>query len=192
MFTDEILNAFSRTLAQRFAANALGSTPGFDRLIGRRPGDQILAGFLTPRRNRQSLAEDGSSVEEEMTQDLPEDEPYEQTNIGLEWLTPFPLVPSGDALKLEVKFSVFVRELPTYNEALENARWQIQRLSNDKKAQYTSIIPVWTRHPFPPITVSIRLDSLGHEHSAIFDLSEKVRALWAEICGNISGLFPRR
>jgi len=85
--TDADYNAFAQALANRFAARAKGLDEDSQQIVGLRPADHILAGFLTPAAytRRQTTDDD---TEAALAEDLPKDEPYEQSAIGLEWIAP--------------------------------------------------------------------------------------------------------
>src|SRR5947207_10206846 len=91
ILSDSDYNAFASTLVRRVAERAKGIDSENARIIGARPADRILAGFLTPAdltpldQSRQRPAEE---PEDFLADDLPKDSAYEQSAVGIEWISP--------------------------------------------------------------------------------------------------------
>ena len=98
--------AFARGFASRFGDRVIGLDDASARLVSVHPPDHILGGFLTPVRREEEGDEDGS------VEDLPLDSAYEQTSVGLEWITP---EAAGPHTNIEIALSlwVYLRVLPT-------------------------------------------------------------------------------
>ncbi len=151
--TDDDYNGFARSLTQCVIQRAKGLDDESSRLVGGRPVDYILAGFLTPagsgqdqQPGEQAGGTDGSGenggeraeqpVEQELNellaQDLPQDGAYEQTNIGLEWKAPLDSLVAGSTLAVEVELAVYVRRTPTLDEQKHRATWRVRRGRRDR------------------------------------------------------------
>ena len=74
--------SFARVGVSHFRERAVGLDEANLRLVNVRPVDQVLAGFLTPRRLPDS------DPHEAEAEDLPQDSPYEQKAMGFDWLSP--------------------------------------------------------------------------------------------------------
>lgn len=95
--TDADYNGFARSLVERVAQRAKGLDDESQRLVGVRPSDHILVGFLTPggTQSEATKAADSAMVtersdglaekraEELLAEDLPQDSAYEQTGVGM-------------------------------------------------------------------------------------------------------------
>src|SRR5947209_8426958 len=116
--TDSSLNNFARAFSERIAQQAIGQDEASIRIVHLRPAEQILSGFLTPRgeKREQEKPGDENALDEQLSQDLPQDSPYEQTAIGFEWLAPREALCSGAIMTVTVQCSIYVRRLPTYQE----------------------------------------------------------------------------
>ena len=101
--TDADYNGFATSLVNRFADRVRGLDTTAIRLVGERPQDHVLAGFLTPLEvDNPDSDPDAEAIDDDelLATDLPRDSSYEQTSIGAEWL-----MPTGVS-KGEIKFSV--------------------------------------------------------------------------------------
>src|SRR5262245_38879093 len=116
MLTDADYNRFSVSLVTRLANRLRGLDSTAARLVGERPQDHILAGFLTPSKmdEARSSPDDDEVVEEMLASDLPRDSAYEQTSIGAEWLMPAESTLGN--VNLLVGGSLYVRRLPQFDE----------------------------------------------------------------------------
>lgn len=167
----ENLNAFVTAFCARFAERASGESPDAHRITQRRPSDFVLTGFLTTRQDSTDAIEDAA------IEDLPRDRPYEQTSIGIEWLTSTG-ADAIDVIDVAVSFAVFVRRYPTYDELKGRLVW---RRSHDAAAVKLADIPaVWTREQFAEINFSVPFQALLQEKRRRFSLGDSVAAWWAE------------
>src|SRR5262249_39775996 len=118
---DATLNSFAQGLVARFIERATGQEAGSARLINERPADHILTGFLNPA---QIAEEDG--VDDPLADDLPRDDAYNQSSLGMHWLVPRSALREGIYLQPELSASVYVRRLPTVEEQ-QQAPWSVPR-----------------------------------------------------------------
>jgi len=173
--TDNTLNNFARTLSSRIAQRAIGLDDTSARIVGLRPSEQILAGFLTPLQIETEKVPEVAEVDEQLTEDLPQDSPYEQTSVGFEWLAPREALQKGVKMKVAVNCSVYVRRLPTFQEQTSHGtrkaekqksssqvRKQVANVGNSTSATYSEdLVMVWTREqPSQPLNVEIDLGEL--------------------------------
>src|SRR5437588_619761 len=114
--TDNTLNNFARTLTSRIAQRAIGLDDTSARIVGLRPSEQILAGFLTALQNETEKIPEVAEIDEQLAEDLPQDSPYEQTSVGFEWLAPREALQKGVKMKVTVNCSVYIRRSPTFQE----------------------------------------------------------------------------
>jgi hypothetical protein len=146
----DVYNQFTISLVERIVERALGKDEASQRLLDTRPADHVLAGFLTPIRP----PTDEEASEEN---DLPQDGPYEQSSLGLEWLVPKEALQSAHKLHVAVDLSVYARRLPTYEEQLGRLSWS---RADEDGVQSSPILPLWTREDLPPLPVTIDLANL--------------------------------
>lgn len=130
-------NAFARGLSERFGGRVLGFDESSARLVESRPCDHVLAGFLTGSASdsRQGSTED----------DLPKDTPYEQTSMGFEWLMPTALVEGTHFIEVEVRFHVYVRRLPRFEELEQTLVWKVERKEGAPEEERAVLPAVWSR-----------------------------------------------
>src|SRR5689334_13771501 len=86
--TDSDYNAFATSLVSRFADRLRGLDSGAQRLVGTRPQDHVLAGFLTPVESDDTSDAREDDLDDALASDLPRDSTHEQTSVGAEWLMP--------------------------------------------------------------------------------------------------------
>jgi len=198
--TDQDYNAFARRLADGFSRRAKGLDDTARRLVGVRPADHILTGFLTPaneddddelRRSalKETLAPDPSA------EDLPRDSAYEQTAAGVEWLAPISSF-DGGSLHVRVACALYVRRLPTFEEQCDNLVWRRRHQNqaagspNDVQPRYCELVPVWTREHLRPLDLEIQLPDLWQRRRMPVPLSDQFTKAWAEV--EMTGLYPGR
>jgi hypothetical protein len=193
--TDTDFNEFAKTITRRFAQRSKGLDDGNRRIIGVRPADQILAGFLTPVKEE---AETDLDEETALANDLPRDSDYEQTAMGFEWIAPLAEMQSTAVVQLELTLCVFVRRLPTFQEQDARKVWERQKgkpaHSNPTGASATirqsEVIQVWTRETLLPMQIEINLGELKNKGKLAKDLSAEVLAWWHKV--DKSNVFPGR
>ena len=80
--TDSDYNAFASSLVSRFADRLRGLDGGAQRLVGTRPQDHVLAGFLTPvdPGDTSEAAED--DLDDALASDLPRDSTYDVSPVA--------------------------------------------------------------------------------------------------------------
>src|SRR5207245_5738159 len=122
----DLINGFARGLVDQFTLGAKGLDADSDRFIAARPNERILAGFLTPVSMAGGNDDDDSVPDTAGPQELPADDSYDETNVGLEWSVPIASVRPGMSIRLSVGMNVYVRVLPTFQEAQQNARFDRQ------------------------------------------------------------------
>ncbi len=154
VLTSDAYNQFTTSLVERIVERALGQDPASQRLLNVRPADYVLAGFLTPINPPEDVVLEASEEN-----DLPQDSPYEQSSLGLEWLVPknaFQSTP-GYMLYVRVDLSVYLRRLPTYEEQKSQLSWS-KALGNQEPT--SQILPLWTREDLSPLSLEINLADL--------------------------------
>lgn len=170
-----LLNGFATAVTRRFREAAKGLDPESSRFIKARPSERILAGFLTPL-DPTSIGPSGSAVAGNEP-DIPTDENYEQTHIGVEWAVPKQSIGRGIRFRVRFSMHVYARVMPTFAEASENARL---------RAGSTTVVEVWQRFPIgespaSPIEVELDLDRLAREGAIVEPLQAQVQSLWRAI-----------
>lgn len=193
--TDADYNAFATALAERFTERAKGLDRDSGRIVNQRPGDHILAGFLTPASDRSiarqvnspASGESGDDVDEALAEDLPRDSAHEQTSIGMEWIAPLDAFSSDRHLAVEAEFLVYVRRLPTLAEQRDHAVWrdaprppQVQATGTPETApprapKVANLIPAWTRERMSDLRVTVSLAELRQRRRLSLDLSSQIR-----------------
>jgi len=149
-------NAFARGLSERFGGRVLGVDESSARLVESRPADHVLAGFLTASANE----DNGVGASED---DLPKDSPYEQTSLGFEWLLPTGLVRATDCVELELRFHIYVRRLPTFEELEKTLVWKVERKEGVPQEEQAALPAVWSRERQVVRRTRIHLDALLKE-----------------------------
>ncbi len=181
---------FARGFVRRFAERVVGKDPGAACIVGSRPSDHILGGFLTPVRH--PAPED--DLEEAQVQDLPQDSAYEQTSIGLEWPVDFERM-AGSSARVEVSLCVFNRVLPTFDEQAAHISWKTQRPKDVSTSDGTpdpeaDLIPVWRRCELGPFSVMVDLDELHRKRKLLVPITPVIQAQWAEHAPKIANRYP--
>jgi len=178
--------AFARGLAARFAARVTGQDASLQRLVGVRPADAILGGFLTPIRQSSEL--DG----DDPIDDLPQDSAYEQTSLGVEWCAPRHGLAEAQAA-VTITLSIYVRVLPTWDEQRRLGAWGDGRYGHTVPTgdEETKVVPVWQRVDLPPIQVDIPLGSLMRGRIQKTSLIAEMRQAWNTVLPTVSHRFPR-
>ncbi len=213
--TDAHYNTFARTLTARFAKRATGLDESSTRIVGGRPSDQILAGFLTPGSPEDTARshtdgdsgrrrEDGAGVEGAdavLAEDLPRDSAYEQTAIGLEWIAPMQALCKGSSAGVRVQLHVYLRRLPSFADQRERAMWRApSRQHADARPtsgggasgdpRLSDLVAVWTREAPPELKAEIDLGELRQRRRARIDLSAQLAEAWSG--GRFADLYPGR
>jgi hypothetical protein len=184
--TIDVYNRFTTSLVEQIVKRALGQDPASERLLGIRPSEHVLAGFLTPVPPPIVPAFEGEESEQN---DLPQDSPYEQSSLGIEWLVPKDAFQEAHqyALKVVVDLSVFLRRLPTYKEQREHLSWN---KAQENGEQTSPIVPLWTREDLPSLDVSIDLETLRATGRVVHSLSAPFAQAWAERLSGCTDLYP--
>lgn len=193
--SDQNLNAFARGLVSRFVESAVGSDERSVRLVDERPSDRIIAGFLTAS-PRGAAGEGGE--DEALATDLPRDEAYQQTSLGLQWLVPRTAFRPGVRLSISVELSVYVRRLPSRDDQSRFATWTAPRRATEEArttgqpvVRVAEAVPVWTREDLGVISVPvIDLDDLLRRSILTRPLAEAVSA--ALQTRSATDLYPGR
>lgn len=180
------LNRFATAVTHRFSEAARGTDDESDRFVKTRPAERILAGFLTPVDN--SAANPAGAAVVGNDPDVPIDESYEQSHIGFEWAVPRGALGQGLRIEVRVSFHVYVRLIPSFQEARDNAR---------TRGGVASLVEVWQRFHFggdasAGITETINLDDLFDEGSIVKELGPRVAALWQPVGSTRQDLFVWR
>lgn len=203
------LNNFARTLGKLIAQSAVGLDDASERIVGQRPSDHVLAGFLTPLQNGKEKieaekkgVESEAQLDERLNEDLPQDSPYEQTGVGFEWLAPRDALSGPTQMKVTIECAVYVRRMPTLAEQHKygTQKTKPQKSSATAKSNtpiqgqiaaehYQDPIPVWTRErPTHPITLNIDLSQLLRNHIFQKDIAQDLKQALS-----IQGLrFPKQ
>ncbi len=184
--TPEVYNQFALSLVDHIVERALGRDPESARIVAARPADHVLAGFLTPVRPVASVVLP-ENPEELAAEDLPQDQPYEQAAIGLEWLAPLAGLKEG-RLEVEVGFALYVRRMPTYEELREHLRWN--KVRNEGEVPSIPIIEVWTREELPPFSLSLELATLLRDKRVALPFETAVAAASGERLRDQRDLYP--
>ncbi|HXG89479.1 MAG TPA: DEAD/DEAH box helicase family protein [Vicinamibacterales bacterium] len=186
--TDPDYNAFATSVVGRFARRLRGLDPTAERLVGIRPQDHILAGFLTPVETTD--APDGGNVDVDaaLASDLPRDSTYEQTSVGAEWL--MPVNQASGELQVSITGSVYVRRIPQWEEQVRTGVWQTITDPVAGPRRMSELVPVWTREPFEAIGASVALEELFKKGRLRVDLGPALADRLRN--ADISKLFPGR
>ncbi len=202
---DTTLNNFARAFSERIAQQAIGLDETSIRIVHLRPAEQILSGFLTPKGEKRVLEKPGdeNALDEQLSQDLPQDSPYEQTAIGFEWLAPCEALRKGAKMTVTVQCSVYVRRLPTFEEQRKYGTPRTERPKSttsiattsrpeqEQATRYEQLIQVWTREQIAqPLVKDIDLGDLLEKHRAIINLQDDLRELLA--LASARDLTPQR
>jgi hypothetical protein len=180
--SDEDYNAFARGLTNSFGGRVVGRDPASERLLGVRPADHILAGFLTPTGKEE--------LDDPSADDLPRDSAYEQSSIGFEWLVPIEAVTNSDGIDVQLEFYVYVRRLPTFEELLPNLVWRTPRSDEEMLEELASVPLVWTREGPFRASHRVSVSELLRTHQHVATLAPQVVAAVGMI--DTGTLFPGR
>ena len=186
------LNAFSRALVEQFALRATGLDESSERLVSMRPSDHVLTGFLTPAgaTSRASAPPGGSraaaaeaeGLDVAAADDLPQDSAYEQSSIGLEWITPLAALSGRTLLHIEIQTHVYVRTFPTLAEQSERPAFRQPRGSRKGElpsvAATAPLVPVWQRQAISPLHVELDLSELTRRRQLEKDLAADIQSKW--------------
>src|SRR4051812_19566328 len=124
---DATYNAFALGLVDHISRRALGRDEAGARVVGRRPADHVLAGFLTPQRTPEEFARGAENVDDGPdATDLPKDTAYEQSALGMEWLIDLDAA-RGQSVIVQVALSVYVRRIPPFADQEREAHWSVPR-----------------------------------------------------------------
>lgn len=186
--TDSDYNAFASSLVSRFADRLRGLDGSAQRLVGTRPQDHVLAGFLTPVESDDTSEAAEDDPDDALASDLPRDSTYEQTSVGAEWLMPIDQA-LGD-LQVTVAGAVYVRRIPDFDEQNKNGVWQTITDPIAGTRRFSELVPVWTRERFDPILVSISLADLSKRRRVRVDLGTQLSERLQNV--DTARLFPGR
>lgn len=176
--------AFARSFVGRFADRVIGVDDASLRLVGTRPSDHVLGGFLTAAKH--SRETDGETVE-----DLPDDSPYEQSAIGLEWLA------QNDGLRhatahVTVSLSLYVRMIPTFEEQGRHCIWRSDRSEGaGTKEPETELAQVWQRVDLCPLVAAVDLDVLWQRRKLVSSLAVDIQQAWKPVRESLHGRYER-
>lgn len=182
VFTHHTLNNFARTLSTRIAGRAVGLDDASQRIIELRPAEHILAGFLTPMHLEDKTGIE--DIEDELTEDLPQDSPYEQTAIGFEWLAPREALHHSAKWTVVIDCSVYVRRRPTFVEQRTYGTPKTERQrpasssggSEAEPLRYEDLVMVWTREKLlEPLSVDIDVETLLQRRVVHKNVEQKLR-----------------
>lgn len=168
--TQSDYNVFARKLSEEIASRATGSDDESVRIVNSYPSDHILTGFLTPLNpNKQSTISNNDKSDTLLTEDLPNDSSYEQTNVGMEWLMPVKSIGNNDLLDISISMSLYMRIFPTREEQLKHK----SGIKFDTRTQESStiMIPVWLKVTPDPFHISVSVNALAKGNIS-YDLSE--------------------
>lgn len=177
-----IVNGFATGISRLFALSAKGLDSQSERFFARRPYERILTGFLT------AVEELDHNEGQPVPDDLPQDDSYEQTNIGFEWCAPIGAITSASEAAIQIGFNTYVRVLPTFEEAASNARFR----------QGTwRVAEVWQRVSLAdldasPLTATIPLADLVARRSLTLDFHQQVAARQVPSLQAVPGIFRGR
>lgn len=188
-FKDEDLNAFARSFVRHVAERATGADEDSRRLVYTRPSDHVLTGFLTPV----DLSIDVPDAPEDVAlADLPQDAPYEQTNLGLRWLVPRRVFEQAGTLNACIELAVYVRRLPTFHDQ-QRAPLSVPRPRAGEPVgpPRAEAVPVWTREDLGAMDVApVSFSRLLTDRRVAIPLRDVVaRRLETH---DIAGLYPFR
>ena len=186
--TDSDYNAFASALVSRLADRLRGLDAGAHRLVGTRPQDHVLAGFLTPAEPEDSPEAGEDDLDDALASDLPRDSTYEQTSVGAEWLMPVDQA-LGD-LQVTVAGAVYARRIPDFDEQNKNGVWQTITDPIAGTRRFSELVPVWTRERFDPILISLSLADLSMRRRLRVDLSTQLSERLQDV--DTAKLFPGR
>lgn len=184
--TPDTYNQFTLSLVEHVVDRALGRDPASARIVDARPADHVLAGFLTPITLRGPFDSDAGDEDGE-ADDLPQDSPYEQSAIGMEWLVPIEAL-HAHRLKVFANLSVYVRRLPTYEEQQDHLSWN--RTKIEDATQTSPIISVWTREDLPPLHAEVDLAALQRKGMLSLPLQSQLALAWETRSRTLTDLYP--
>jgi len=129
----DTINRFALGVTRLFASAAKGLDEPSKRFVRARPYERILTGFLTP------VDQEDEPIEEREggVPELPQDDSYERTSIGFEWAVPNAALRLDTLLDISFGFNVYMRVVPTYQEAVANTRFDSQGQAR--------LVEVWER-----------------------------------------------
>ncbi|HEY4100209.1 MAG TPA: DEAD/DEAH box helicase family protein [Gemmatimonadales bacterium] len=177
-FPPEVINGFARGVSGLFAQAAKGEDSASLRFAAQRPYERILAGFLTPV-DTDLLTGPGQ---------VPDDTNYEQTNLGFEWCLPLDRIKQSDRLLVGVSLSGYVRSLPSFAEASQDARFRQGAWRVGECWQRVSLSDV----DAPALKAEIDVAGLVKAGLVEIDLSDQLVAAWRARAASIGGLYPGR
>jgi hypothetical protein len=167
--TSHNYNQFAEWLVRRVTERAKGADEDSRRIYDVQPAEHILTGFLTPVKKAAHAAAKSSGAvgrakdeDADAVPDLPQDEAYEQTAMGLEWCGERGQIVAGRALTVTVSFRAYLRRLPTRSEQLQGITWKSERRRpsapplTPPPEKYADVRPVWACEQIEP--AGIRLD----------------------------------
>jgi hypothetical protein len=174
MITDHTFNTFARALADGLRHRAKGLDGESARIVNTRPGEHILAGFLTPRAANTHVVP--ATADDDDAQDLPRDSAFELTSVGLEWRGDEDALSQLETLSLSLALNVYVRCTPTLEEQRQFGSWRKERTGDGTEGRRVqSLIPVWRRLSIAPFDVSVSVGELLQNRRQRLDVSAQLR-----------------
>jgi hypothetical protein len=187
--TDSDYNNFATSLTARFAERCKGQDDRAQRIVGARPADEILAGFLTPVRDARAGGPAGAGGDgHDLAEDLPRDSAYEQTSLGLEWIAPVEEMLDGAEVHVELRLCLYVRRLPTLEEQRARIDWHWQQVPGAPRT--CDMVKVWTREELSPLPVSFDAGELRRKRRLSIPVAGLIRDWWGN--ADKTNLFPGR
>jgi hypothetical protein len=184
----EAHNRFAESLASRIRDRSLGREIDAERLVGIAPEDYILTGFLTPvtKRASRETEEDGGEPDP-YADNLPQDNDFERTAAGFEWLVPSSAL--GRSLVISVAFScsIFVRRLPERDEQVVRGSW---KSAQSNEGRESAAVPVWTQHKLGPFVTAVPLDQLKASRRLDVSLGPQLQQAWSDVANSLGYLYP--
>lgn len=179
MIDDRTYNTFARALADCIRIRAKGLDEDSARIVGTRPGEHILSGFLTPRSPDNRTHDVNDDAE---TEDLPRDSAFELTAIGLEFMANRQALARLETLPLTVSLNLYIRCIPTFAEQQRMPAWRRERIpGQDAVRRVQSLLPVWRRFEIAPFTIDLAVPDLLKDKRARLDISQHVRAAASDL-----------
>lgn len=186
--TDSDYNTFASSVVSRFAGRLRGVDAAAQRLVGVRPQDHVLAGFLTPVEADENAEPGENDPDAVLAADLPRDSTYGQTSVGAEWL--MPVEQALGELQISVAGAVYVRRLPEFDEQLKHGVWETVNDAVTGPRRVSELVPVWSRERVETMAVSVSLAELFAQRRCRKDLTPDLAQKIQNVA--VEKLFPGR
>lgn len=173
MITDHMYNQFARALAECIRSRAKGLDADSGRVVGARPQEHILSGFLTPRTAQAAHvpADDDAEME-----DLPRDSAFELTSLGLEFMGDRAALAQQQVLEATIDVSLYVRVVPTWSEQQTYGTWQrVRAAGQGPPAKTQGLVGAWKRYTLEPFLATVSVPDLLRTKRQRVDLSSQIR-----------------